>query len=145
VNSYLMADGSRFTDQLNYNQQTFTEEIGNRDPRLKQTIRAPGYSRVGETQTLAPNLGATVTGYQLTKYVTERQFDSNDASITDLPLFRYAEVLLNYAEARAELGMLTQNDLNRSINLLRERVDMPPLNLNQANANPDSYLAQQYL
>ncbi len=145
VNSYLMADGSRFTDQPNFNEQQFTEEINDRDPRLKQTIRAPGYSRVGETQKLPPNFGATVTGYQLTKYVTERQYDSFDASISDLPIFRYAEVLLNFAEARAELGIITQTDLDKSINLLRERVGMPKLNSNEANRNPDPYLAEQYL
>lgn len=53
---------------------------------------------------LAPNLGATMTGYQLTKFVTEPVFDTNDESITDLPILRFGEVLINYAEAKAELG-----------------------------------------
>ncbi len=59
----------------------------------------------------------------------------------DLPVFRYAEVLLNYAEAKAELGTLTQDDLDKSINLIRRRVGMPDLNMATANANPDRYLA----
>lgn len=145
VNSYLMADGSRFTDQPNYREQKFTGEIQNRDPRLSQTIRTPGYTRIGESGTLPPNMGATVTGYQLTKFVSERAYDSFDASITDLPIFRYAEVLLNYAEAKAELGTLTQADLDLSINLLRDRVGMPHLVLSQANSNPDPFLENQYI
>ncbi|SDM33832.1 Starch-binding associating with outer membrane [Catalinimonas alkaloidigena] len=145
VNSYLMADGSRFTDQPNYNQMPFVEEVANRDPRLSQTIRTPGYRRIGTSEVVPPNLGATVTGYQLTKYVTEPRYDSNDESITDLPLFRYAEVLLNFAEAKAELGILTQGDLDRSINLLRDRVAMPHLDMAAANADPDPFLAAQYV
>ena len=145
VNSYLMQDGSRFTDQPNYNQIQFVEEVQNRDPRLSQTIRTPGYTRIGATFVMPPDLGATITGYQLTKFVTEPAFDSNDESITDMPIFRYGEVLLNYAEAKAELGTLTQDDLDRSVNLLRARVAMPGMSLEAANANPDPYLKAQYV
>lgn len=144
VNSYLMIDGSRFTDLANYNQLLFSQEVVDRDPRLSQTIRTPGYSRKGETMTIAPNLGATTTGYQLTKYVTEPVYDTNDESITDLPLLRFGEVLLNYAEAKAELGTITQADLDMSIQLLRNRVGMPGLNMAEANSNPDPYIADQY-
>ena len=55
------------------------------------------------------------------------------------------EVVLNFAEAKAELGTLTQQDLDKSINLLRERVDMPALSLETANGNPDPFMAAQYL
>ena len=144
VNSYLNADGTRFTDRAGYNQLSFTEEVQNRDPRLAQTIRTPGYTRKGQSIELAPNLGATVTGYQIIKYVTEPVYDTNGQSITDLPIYRFGEVLLNYAEAKAELGTLSQEDLNNSINLLRQRVGMPDLNLDTANAAPDSFMAAQY-
>ncbi|MDT0644526.1 RagB/SusD family nutrient uptake outer membrane protein [Zunongwangia sp. F363] len=144
VNSYLNSDGSRFTDQENYNQVFFTEEVDDRDPRLEQTIRTPGYTRKGQSMELAPNLGATVTGYQVTKFVTEPVYDTNGQSITDLPLFRFGEVVLNYAEAKAELNTLTQEDLDNSLNLLRERVAMPHLSMETANSHPDSFLAGQY-
>ncbi|MGL4583193.1 MAG: RagB/SusD family nutrient uptake outer membrane protein [Flavobacterium sp.] len=144
VNSYLMADGTRFTDKPNYNKIQFAEETKNRDLRLSQTIRTPKYTRIGANIELAPDLSAAVTGYQLIKYVTETQFDTNSASIVDLPLFRYAEVLLNYAEAKAELGTLTQSDIDNSINVIRARVGMPNLNMATANTNPDPYLASQY-
>lgn len=144
VNSYLNQDGSRFTDREDFNRLPFTEEVMDRDPRLEQTIRTPGYTRKGESIDMAPNLGATVTGYQLIKYVTEPVYDTNGQSITDLPLFRFGEVLLNYAEAKAELGTLTQADLNSSINLLRARVNMPDLSLEAANQNPDPFIGNQY-
>jgi len=53
----------------------------------------------------------------------------NRYNITDAPVIRYGEVLLNYAEATAELGGLTQTDLDKSINLLRGRngVGLPKL------------------
>ena len=54
-----------------------------------------------------------------------------------MPVFRYAEALLNYAEAKAELGTLTQDDLDISVNLIRKRVGMPDLIKDVANANPD--------
>lgn len=145
VNSYLNADGSRFTDTPGYNTIPFTEEMTGRDPRLSQTVRAPGYTRLGESITLPPNMGATVTGYQPIKYVNEPRYDTYDESITDLPLFRYAEVLLNYAEARAELGILTQGDLDISIKPIRDRVGMPNIQMAAVNANPDPFMEAQYV
>src|SRR5699024_7959346 len=59
-------------------------------------------------------------------------------------MIRYAEALLIYGEAKAELGILTQSDLDKSINKLRDRVDMPHLDMAYANANPDSYQENLY-
>jgi len=144
VNTYLMADGQRFTDKENYNEIGFPEETIGRDPRLAQTIRTPGYVREGESIESAPQIAYATTGYHIHKYLTEKEYDNFGRSITDLPLFRFAEVLLNYAEAKAELGTLTQSDLDESIQLLRNRVGMPALNLSEANGNPDPFLANQY-
>ncbi|WP_418585666.1 RagB/SusD family nutrient uptake outer membrane protein [Phocaeicola sp.] len=146
VNTYLMKDGTAFTDQPGWQEMTFLEETKNRDPRLAQSIRTPGYTRIGQTEVLAPDLSLSVTGYQPIKFVQDPtasggQVDRNDRSTCDLPVYRFAEVLLNYAEAKAELGTLTQTDLDNSINLIRRRVDMPDLNMSKANANPDRYLS----
>lgn len=145
VNSYLMADGSRFTDQPAYNEIPFAEEIQNRDPRLTQTIRGPGYRRVGGSSTEAPQFGASMTGYHVIKYVGDVRYDSYNRSENDMPVFRFAEVLLNFAEAKAELNTLTQADLDQSVNRLRSRVGMPAMELISSNANPDAYLQNQYL
>lgn len=141
VNSYLMADGSRFTDNPDYETSSFAEETQNRDPRLSQTIRTPGYRRIGGTATLVPDLLTTATGYQPIKYVMESKYDGpNTESECDMPIFRTAEVYLNLAEAKAELGILTQSDLDKTIGLLRARVGMPALDMTEANADPDPYL-----
>jgi hypothetical protein len=71
--------------------------------------------------------------------------DKINGSIAPMPIFRYAEVLLNFIEAKAELGTVTQEDLDMSINLLHSRVKMPPIDLLAANANPDQYLELQYI
>lgn len=145
VNMYLMKDGSRFTDRTGWQEESFVEETKDRDPRLAQSIRTPGYTRIGKTEVLAPDFGCSVTGYQPIKFVQNPDdsggnVDRNDRSTCDIPVYRLAEVMLNYAEAKAELGTLTQDDLEISINKIRDRVDMPPLNLASANADPDWYL-----
>lgn len=140
VNSYLNSDGSRFTDIPNYSQKEFYAEMQNRDPRLTQTIVHPGYKRIKGTAILSPNFASTMTGYQITKWVTDETQDGYNKSQNDMILFRSAEVYLNFAEAKAELGTLTQNDLDKSVNKLRDRVRMPHLNMLAANTNPDPYL-----
>ena len=148
VNTYLMKDGTAFTDKAGWQEMTFIDEVKDRDPRLAQSIRTPGYHRIGKTEVLAPDLSISVTGYQPIKFVQDPtasggNVDRNDRSTCDLPVYRYAEVLLNYAEAKAELGTLTQDDLNNSVNLIRKRVGMPDLNLANANAHPDRYLSAE--
>ena len=140
-NMYLMRDGSRYTDQADYATKTFVEECKNRDLRMAQTLRTPGYKRIGGSKELAPDLSRSTTGYQLIKYLTEERYDANKASTNDMPLFRLAEVLLNYAEAKAELGTLKQADLDNTIRPLRVRAGLPDLDMEEANAHPDPYLS----
>lgn len=144
VNHYLMRDGKRFTDKPNYNQIQFYDETIDRDYRLSQSIRTPGYTRIGSNVKQAPMFGASVTGYQIVKYVMDESFDVYSKNTNPMPIMRYAEVLLNYAEAKAERGTLTQEDLKNSVNLLRDRVGMPQLIMNDANNNPCPFLASQY-
>ena len=140
VNMYLMEDGTPFTARPGYDKLMFIDETQHRDSRLSQTIRTPGYSREGSQAWVAPDMNATLTGYQIIKYVGPAKYDISNTSENDLPLFRIAETYLNYAEAKAELGTLTQEDLDRTIGLLRARAGMPGLNMADANASPDPYL-----
>ncbi|WP_347022711.1 RagB/SusD family nutrient uptake outer membrane protein, partial [Bacteroides ovatus] len=129
VNYYLMKNGNRFTDQPNYATMEFKDEIVNRDPRLAQTIRTSNI-----------NMNVTMTGYHLLKYANDNMSYTGDSS-NDLPLFRLAEVYLNYAEAKAELGTLTQTDIDNTINKLRTRAGVTgKLNMNAANLSPDPYM-----
>src|SRR5690606_14444477 len=66
--------------------------------------------------------------------------DSREAvgslNITDAPVIRLGEVLLNYAEAAAELGTISQDDLDKSINQLRNRANVSMPNLQSLGGQP---------
>ena len=140
VNSYLMTNGDRFTDQPGYETMQYYDEMQNRDPRLTQTVVGPGYMRINSDKVESPNFSSSTTGYQIIKWVTDASGDGYMGSSNDYILFRAAEVYLNYAEAKAELGTLTQEDLKISIKKIRDRVGMPNIDMLAANANPDPYL-----
>lgn len=140
VAAYLMKDGTRFTDKAGWETMSFMDECKDRDPRLAQSIITPTYVRDGETATVAQDFTFTTTGYAPIKYLTTAAHNQYDKSEIDLIIFRAAEVYLNYAEAMAELGTISQNDLDISVNMLRDRVGMPDMNLAAANANPDPFL-----
>lgn len=151
VNCYLMKDGSRFTDKEGWETMTLKEEAVDRDPRLAQTVRTPGFSRIvenGGSYTYSENkVGVdpvvTLTGYQMSKFVMPENnlaADKFDKSYNDLMVFRLGEVYLNYAEALAELGTISQDDLDISVNKLRARVGMPDM---KVNVSPDPYLQSE--
>lgn len=147
ADSFLMYDGTRFTDQADWATKNPVDELKDRDPRLGACIRTPGYIRLGETEVSAPDLGLCKTGLMIAKYVMDSSLpdvNRTDRAYNDMPVIRYAEVLLTFAEARAELGLLSQDDLDISVNLLRNRAwgktDAPHLNMQEANNDPDDYL-----
>ncbi len=124
VNTYLNLDGTPFTDNDGYKTMSFTEECVGRDYRMAQTMRTPGFTRIrgGQKVQTAPNYAYTLTGYHICKFTLDDvQYDNVDVGDNNTILFRYAEVLLNYAEAKAELGILTDNDWSRTIGVLRAR------------------------
>jgi hypothetical protein len=143
MDHYLMADGSRFTDRSGYQTMTYTEETKNRDPRMAQTVLCPGYMMV-DSKTVTPDDMTSMTGYEPIKYVASAAHSGASKGTNDYILFRTAEVYLNYAEALAELGTLTQGDLDISVNLLRDRVKMPHMDIAAANSKPDSFLESCY-
>lgn len=144
VYSYLMKDGTPFTSQPGYDKMGYTATFKDRDPRLSETVSYPGFSTTRDKNMYLPkpNLG----GYDQLKFYPRdpAQRQGWDANYTALPVYRYAEVLLNYAEAKAELGTLSQGDLDASINLLRRRVQLPDLSLAAANGNIDPFLDASY-
>jgi len=138
IDSYLMSDGSFFSSKPDHKKLMFFEETKDRDGRLAQTICTPGYKRIDDTKNMLPNFGKAATGYQVIKFLTSIKEDAASRDNTNaLPVFRYSEVLLNYAEAKAELGELTQEDLNMSVNLTRKRGGLPPLQLANIQVDPE--------
>jgi hypothetical protein len=137
LQSYLMADGSYYTSQPGYETFLFVEEFIDRDPRIYQTYAYPGWVNNN------PNTysqGAGIYIQQLAKnfsgYHQIKGFlNTTDVAVhnsVDYPVVRFAEILLIYAEAKAELGELNQGDLDMTVNVLRDRAGMPPLNMNPA-------------
>ena len=124
VNMYLMRDGNRFTDRTDYATMQYMDEFQNRDCRLMQTVISPSYQRKisGTVKPDAPNFSMTSTGYQLIKWAIDDDVHVGKAtSNNSIPIFRYAEVLLNYAEAKAELGECDETVWNATVKPLRER------------------------
>ena len=146
VNTYLMLDGTPFTDKPDYKTSSFQEECKNRDMRLSQTIRTPGYTRIsgGSIVETPPNYAYAITGYHTSKFtLKDAQYDNVDICDNNVPVFRYAEVLLNYAEAKAELGSLTDSDWSKTIGTLRARAGITG-GLNSKPTKVDQYLQQRF-
>jgi hypothetical protein len=78
---------------------------------------------------------ACPSGYHVVKFYNEEQAKTvaYGQAFLDAPLFRYAEVLLIYAEAKKELESLTQADLDKSINLLRAKAGVANMTLAKAS------------
>lgn len=143
VQTYLMKDGTRFTDKAGYQTMLFVDEFKDRDPRMAVTLMAPGIVMANATAPYVMRLNKNFTGYhQLKGYINST--DSKVLQGTDFPAYRFADVLLIFAEAKAEAGSLTQGDLDKSINLLRIRAGMPALSMAAANAAPDAFLTAKY-
>lgn len=135
VDSYLTINGVEITDPTSgYDEDN---PYVNRDPRLEATIIYDGHSWTnfdGSQTTIDTSLGAEPNGYNYssnttqTGYYVAKYFDINARNQTnsglDLILIRYAEVLLNYAEAKNELGTFTEQDWNMTIKPIRERAGL---------------------
>ncbi|WP_222538994.1 RagB/SusD family nutrient uptake outer membrane protein [Pedobacter polysacchareus] len=142
ADTYLKTDGTPFTSSPGYHTKVYTEVFKDRDPRMAETIINPafrGFNTLNEPYVIKATLG----GYNQIKFYPRdpalRQ--GWQANYTGLPVFRYAEILLINAEAKAELGSISQGDLDQTINRLRSRVQMPPLNMGVA---VDPVLAAMY-
>ncbi|MBR1878612.1 MAG: RagB/SusD family nutrient uptake outer membrane protein [Paludibacteraceae bacterium] len=140
---YLMQDGTRFTDIAGYETVQYSDIFTGRDARMAQTMHAPGYVQIGADKSFAVNLQMSLTGYKYIKYIMESTYNTWGGSVCSMPVMRLAEVYLNYAEAKAELGTLTQSDLDMSVNLLRERAGVAPLSMSDANAHPDASMTSE--
>ena len=145
INTYLNLDGSRFTDKPGYEKTAFIDEFENRDYRLMQTVRYPGYTRKnnGTDTRYAPDFGYCVTGYQPIKWVIDdTSLDSNTSPCsTSIPIIRYAEILLTYAEAKCELDEFDETVWNETIKPLRERAGVD----GTMPATADPYMIEYFL
>ena len=119
--TYLQKDGTPYTNRAGWQYEDFYQEFQNRDTRLNATLRYPGYMREGKL-TLPVYSGYARLGYQPIKLCVDATIgDSQTESTHAIQLVRFGEVLLNYAEAKAEQGTLTDADWAATIGKLRAR------------------------
>ena len=141
----VLEDGETKTFQEVPQHETMTllEVFKNRDPRMSQTFMAPGFTRSKNTEPHRQKISNG--GYPQVKF-EPRTYDQLEwgKSYTDLPVIRYAEVLLMYAEAKAELGELTQEDIDLTINLIRRRAGVPNATLSSWLSKIDPVQANRY-
>ena len=124
ISMFLKLDGTPIeTDKV-----SLTKEFEGRDYRLINTVNHEGWTYTtngGDVKKKPANMSSyTYTGYNFIKWSMEREENfSKGRNENDIPIFRYAEVLLNYAEAKVELGngTISQDDWNKTIGALRER------------------------
>ncbi len=139
VDSYLTLNGKTISEDPTYNENN---PYINRDPRLTATVIYDGYNwskyvNDGSKNTyiyikpgtdpgekLDEYRGGTSnqssTGYYVRKYYDVKH-ETSLASAINIITMRYADVLLMYAEAMNEQGMMTSDIWNQTIRLLRVR------------------------
>lgn len=150
IEAYLTKDG-QIWDPSSAN--TYEDVFKDRDPRMVQSILPPGTPWEGlEDGDITEDDNSvfmypkfindkrgcmTYSGYYMRKYVEPSTVKYVGHDDNDIVMFRYAEVLLNYIEAKEMLGPVTQTDLDKSINLLRDRVGMAHLELSNLPSGSD--------
>ncbi|WP_165699435.1 RagB/SusD family nutrient uptake outer membrane protein [Hymenobacter jejuensis] len=148
ANLYLSKDGLPIEKSpLFQGYATMKSEYLNRDNRMRYSLKVPGRAywfginnprvdwtggpadlKTANTVSFNPTINSS-TGYANQKWISERAVADNEEGY-DYPVIRYAEVLLNYAEAVYESkGSISDADLDKSLNLVRQRVNktMPKL------------------
>lgn len=104
------ADNASWTGTKRLPMTNFKGQVCNSQPNLMESSNFT-------------NWGKTHMGFCMWKYynTTTPSTTANSDNTTDAPIFRYEEVLLNYAEAMCELGKFDQAVADRTINLMRRR------------------------
>lgn len=154
IDSYLMRDGKPAEiSSLKPNGPEMEKLFILKDSRLEQTIWHPGKGTFADYWSTAipfkyPGLIQvqqrlpSYSGYRIMKGLNYTPSEYTAGEADDL-ILRYEEGLMNYAEAKAILGNITQADLDKTVNLFRKRVNMPEMKLTEVNSWNVNYLATE--
>lgn len=152
ANMYLQSNGLPINPQT-WDYSKVDSEFKDRDNRMSNTLMIPGHTYwgtgggridwTGSAEEIANAshknfMPSTGTGYFPHKWCCERDGVPTGMEAYDYPIIRYAEVLLNYAEAVFERDdKISDEDLAISLNLTRKRVNpnMPDLTNTFVSAN----------
>lgn len=151
ADSYLCIDGKPISgNPLFEGYDLLAMEAKNRDPRFYQTIATPDQvwqilqgDQMEYWSSVYTKLNSTADFNAPTGYIIQKGYNPNTSfhvqQYEESPglIYRYAEALLNFVEAKAELGTLTQEDIDISIKKLRDRVGMPNLVLSEIVSDPN--------
>lgn len=147
IDAYVMSDGKPVeVSRVTLDNQTMNELCTKKDPRLSQTIWYPAKGRFFDYlgavdhayKTSYPGLiisqqrNPAYTGFRIWKGTSFDPEEIDNGEVDDL-ILRYEEGLLNYVEAKAILGQVTQDDLDKTVNVIRSRVNMPSMSLSEVN------------
>lgn len=147
IDAYVMSDGKPVeVSRVTLDNQTMNELCTKKDPRLSQTIWYPAKGRFFDYlgavdhayKTSYPGLiisqqrNPAYTGFRIWKGTSFDPEEIDNGEVDDL-ILRYEEGLLNYVEAKAILGLVTQDDLDKTINVIRSRVNLPNMSLSEVN------------
>lgn len=147
IDAYVMSDGKPIeVSSVILDNQTMNELCLKKDPRLSQTIWYPAKGRFFDYlgvvdhayKTSYPGLimnqqrRPAYTGFRIWKGTSFDPAEIDNGEVDDL-ILRYEECLLNYVEAKAILGLVTQDDLDKTINVIRSRVNLPNMFLSEVN------------
>jgi hypothetical protein len=139
VDAYLCTDGKPIAlSPLYQGDANLNNTIANRDQRLKISVDTTYLYYKGHIKS---SLSST-TGYRITKFLPDTNAMKTiptgiGTNLTDAPIFYLSEVYLNYAEAAAELGLLDQAGLDKTINKLRARAGVAKLTVDPGFTDPN--------
>jgi hypothetical protein len=158
VDSYQSVDGLPIDQSPLYNP---LKPYANRDPRLNWSVAVPGsifcgyqYETHKDSITCwnynvtpairipnedAINAFASFSGFSWRKYVDSTEFDEGAKTAISSIVLRYAEVLLNYAEAKIENNQIDQSVYD-AINKVRSRANMPVVTSGKTQSELRSFL-----
>lgn len=95
----------------------------------RATGEVPNFNKLLPTQ--------TSTGYRFWKFYNEVSYRLSSRDFNDAPIYRIDEVLVNYAEAMFEMGKFDQSVADATINKLRVRGEVAPMQVSEINASFD--------
>lgn len=126
IDEYECLDGKSIKESPLYDESSPYE---NRDPRLGYTILWHGCNFAGQvynTEGVMGNGNATRTGYTIKKYIDPTNLGCQFPGRINFIVYRYAEMLLDYAYAVNEISGPTEI-VYEHVNMIRERVGLPNL------------------
>ncbi|MCK5642998.1 MAG: RagB/SusD family nutrient uptake outer membrane protein, partial [Gammaproteobacteria bacterium] len=159
IDQYLAKDGKPVEiSSLTINPKSMSSLGENKDPRFGESVWYPAkgtfksfyssdigthaYNTTMPGVILNQQRSPSLTGYRIWKGAVVKEPVLSKSGETDDLILRYGEALLNYIEAKSLLGSITQSNIDKTVNVLRSRVDMAPMNLGEVNSWAITYNAK---